>query len=136
MRIIRRKAMFRNIKVLIIALVVLVLAASSYAFAAAITGIPDSKAGTGSGTVTGYAVSAVVYSFNASNPANLDSVAFTLDAVATSAQIQVDSVGGVWYDCVDLDGVAAVNDWACDTTVGTQATAAAMDTLTIVASDH
>jgi hypothetical protein len=131
-----KKAMFRNLKVLSIALVALVLAASSYAFAASITGIPDSKAGTGSGTVTGYAVTNVAYTFNATNPANLDSVAFTFDGVATTAQIQVDSVGGAWYDCVDLDGVAAVNDWACDTTVGTQATVASMDTLTKTASDH
>ncbi len=128
--------MFRNLKVLLIALIVLVLAASSYAFAASITGIPTSKAGTGSGAVSGYAVSAVAYTFNSTDPSKLDSVAFTLDGVATMAQIKVDTVANVWYDCVDTDGVAAVNDWTCNTTVGTQATAAAVDTLTIVASDH
>jgi hypothetical protein len=127
--------MFRNIKVLIIALVVLVLAASSYAFAAAITGIPDSKAGTGSGTVTGYAVTNVAYTFNTTNPGNIDLVSFTLDSVATVGKIQLET-GGTWYSCIDFDGVAAVNDWTCDTTVGTQATVALMDILTIVASDH
>jgi len=132
----RKKAMFRNFKVLLIALVVIVLAASSYAFAASITGIPTSKAGTGSGAVSGYAVSAVAYTFNSTDPSKLDSVTFTLDGVATLAKIEVDTVAGVWYNCIDLDGVAAVNDWSCNTTVGTQATAAAMDTLTIVASDH
>ena len=127
--------MFRNIKVLLIVLVVLVLAASSYAFAAAITGIPDSKAGTGSGTVSGYAVSAVAYTFNSSDPSLLDSVAFTFDAAATNVQIQVDSGGSVWYDCADTDtGVGLA--WACDTTVGTQATVALMDTLTIVANNQ
>ena len=130
--------MLRNFKVLLIALVVLVLAASSYAFAASITGIPTSKAGTGSGAVSGYAVSAVTYAFNASDPTKLDSVTFTLDGVATQAKIQVDTVANAWYTCVDLDAAAANNVWSCDTdaTPGPQATAAAMDTLTIVASDH
>jgi len=128
--------MFRNFKVLLIALVVLVLAASSYAFAASITGIPTSKAGTGSGVVSGYAVSAVAYQFNSTDPSKLDSVTFTLDGVATMAKIQVDSVANVWYTCTDIDGVAAVNDWTCNTTAGTQATTTNMDTLTIVASDH
>ena len=127
--------MFRNFKVLLLVLVVIVIAGSAYAFAASLTGIPTSKAGTGSGTVSGYAVSAVAYTFNA-DPTKLDSVTFTLDGVATFAQIEVDSVGGVWYDCVDADGASAGNVWTCNTTVGTQATAAEMDTLTIVASDH
>lgn len=128
--------MFRNFKVLLLALVVIAVAGSAYAYAASLTGIPTSKAGTGSGAVSGYAVSAVAYTFNASDPTNLDSVTFTLDGVATFAQIEVDSVAGVWYDCVDADGASANNVWTCDTTVGTQATAAAMNTLTIVASDH
>jgi hypothetical protein len=128
--------MLRNFKVLLIALVVLVLAASSYAFAASITGIPTSKAGTGSGAVSGYAVSTVAYTFNSTDPSKLDAVTFTLDGVATMAKIQVDTVANVWYLCTDIDGVAAINDWSCNTTVGTQAMAADMDTLTIVASDH
>ena len=132
----RRKAIFRNFKVLLLVLVVVIIAGSAYAFAASLTGIPTSKAGTGSGAISGYAVSAVAYTFNASDPTNLDSVTFTLDGVATIAKIEVDTVAGVWYDCVDADGAGAANIWTCDTTVGTQATAAAMNTLTIVASDH
>ncbi|MBK9928022.1 MAG: hypothetical protein IPP66_22350 [Anaerolineales bacterium] len=122
--------MFRNFKVLLIAFAVLVLAASSYAFAAAITGIPDSKAGTGSGTVTGYVVSNVAYTFNTSDPTLLDQVDFTLDATATSVKIQVNTVAGDWYTCTNV-----LTDWTCITT-SPQATTATMDTLTIVASDH
>jgi len=128
--------MFRNFKVLLLVFVVIVIAGSAYAFAASLTGIPDSKAGTGAGTVNGYAVSAVAYTFNASDPTDLDSVTFTLDDVAAIARIQVDTVAGVWYDCVDADLAGAGNVWTCDTTAGTQATAAGMNTLTIVASDH
>ena len=127
--------MLRNFKVLLLVLVVVVIAGSAYAFAASLTGIPDSKAGTGAGTVSGYAVSAVAYTFNTSDPTNLDSVTFTLDDVATTAQIEVDTVGAVWYDCVDADLTGANNVWTCDTTAP-QATSAAMNTLTIVASDH
>jgi hypothetical protein len=46
MQIKRRKTMFRNIKVLLIAVFVLAIAGSAYAFAAANT-VPDSAAGSG-----------------------------------------------------------------------------------------
>ena len=125
----RRKAMFRNFKALLIALVVIAIAGSAYAFAAANTGVTASKAGEGSAAVTGYAVSSISYTLNA-DPTKLDAVVFTLDAAATNVQVQVVD-GGTWYACSNTLFV-----WTCDTTVGTQATVATMDKLTVVASSR
>ncbi len=120
--------MFRNLKVLSIVAVVIVLAVSSYAFAAANT-VPDSQAGSGSGVVSGYTVTNVVYNLNASDPATLDSVDFTLSAVATQVQIKLVAAGSTWYTCT----IATGNDWTCDTT---GATVASMDELNVVASSN
>lgn len=120
--------MFRNLKVLSIVAVVIVLAVSSYAFAAANT-VPTSQAGAGSGVVSGYTVSAVVYNLNASDPTDLDSVDFTLSAVATQVQIKLVAAGSTWYTCTVVTG----NDWTCDTT---GATVASMDELNVVASSN
>jgi hypothetical protein len=130
----RRKAMFRNFKVILLVFAILVIAGSTYAFAAAITGIPDSKAGEGVGEITGYAVSNVVYTFDGSDPSKINSVAFTTDALATVVKIKLVTAGSTWYVCDD--GVSLGLDWTCDTTVGSQATVATTTGLTIVASNQ
>lgn len=120
--------MLRNFKVLSIVLVVIVIASSAYAFAAANT-VPDTKAGDGAGAISGYTVSAVVYNLNASDPSSLDSVDFTLDAAATNVQIKLVAAGSTWYDCVVVTG----NNWTCTTT---GATVSSMDELTVVATSN
>lgn len=120
--------MFRNLKVLSIVAVVIVLAVSSYAFAAANT-VPDTQAGAGSGDISGYTVSAVVYNLNATTPTTLDSVDFTLSAAATQVQIKLVAAGSTWYDCAVVTG----NDWTCDTTGAAVST---MDELNVVAASN
>ena len=122
--------MFRNLKVLSIILVVIVLAVSAYAFAAANT-VPTTRAGTGAGAISGYTVSNVVYNLNASDPTVLDSVDLTLDAAATNVQIKLVAAGSSWYDCSIVSG----NDWTCDTASPAQ-TVASMDELEVVASSN
>jgi hypothetical protein len=78
-----------------------VLVAGTYAYTAANT-VPDSKAGDGSGAVTGYTVTAVHYILNATNLQNVDSVTFTLDsapAAGSTIKAQVDSN---WYSCTNV----------------------------------
>jgi hypothetical protein len=78
-----------------------VLVAGTYAYTAANT-VPDSKAGDGSGAVTGYTVTAVHYILNATNLQNVDSVTFTLDsapAAGSTIEAQVDSN---WYSCTNV----------------------------------
>ncbi len=58
-------------------LLLFILVAAVYAFAAANT-VPVSGAGDGSGIVSGYTAGSITYTPNAANPSTLDSVSFTL----------------------------------------------------------
>lgn len=105
-----------------------VLAMGAYAYTASNT-VPTSNAGTGAGVISGYTVTDVSYTQNGTDPRDLDAVTFTIspaDADEVNAQL-VD--GGAWYSCVNTAGSVS-----CDTT-SPQATAAAADQLTVVASD-
>jgi hypothetical protein len=124
----RRHAMLRNLKVLSIISVVIVLAVSAYAFAAANT-VPVTKAGDGSGVISGYTVSNVAYNLNTTDPSTIDSVDFTLSAAATQAQIKLVAAGSTWYTCSIVTG----NDWTCDTTGAAIST---MDELKVVAASN
>jgi hypothetical protein len=120
--------MLRNFKVILTLMVVVVLAASAYAFAAANT-VPATRAGDGSGTISGYTVTSVAYTLNSSDPSQLDEVSFTLDAAATTVKIKLVAAGSTWYSCTNSQDF----DWACTTT---GATVASMDELTVVASSN
>src|SRR5512132_882768 len=82
----RRKAMFRNFKVLLLALVVIVIAASAYAFAAANT-VPASNVGSGASTVSGYVISNIEYNFVSGNPNEIATIEFDLDQAANTVKI-------------------------------------------------
>lgn len=114
-----------------------VLASATYAFTASNT-VPASKAGIGSGAISGYSVSSVKYTLNATDPSKIDAVSFTLDTAPTSGstvKAQLASGGG-WFSCT-LSGAPAVNA-SCNTTSGTPATGVAVSAanqLTVVAAD-
>ena len=79
------------------------LAAGSYAFTASNT-VPATNAGQGTGTVSGYTATAVAYGLNGTNPANVDTVSFTISpATATVVKAQLAS-GGTWYSCTNTAG--------------------------------
>ena len=108
------------------------LTGATYAFTAANT-VPATKAGDGSGAISGYTVSAIDYSLNATNPQNIDSVSFTLSAApaaGATVKIKLVSSGSTWFSCT-MSGTPAVNA-SCATTGATVATA---DQLTVVAVD-
>jgi hypothetical protein len=109
-----------------------VLAAGGYALTDAV-GVPStSHAGDGQSAVETLTATAVHYGLNASNPANVDSVAFTLDhAVAAGGSAFVQPDGTNWYAC-DTSGGTAIT---CNTTVGTQLTAANVTQVRVVAAD-
>lgn len=72
----------------------------SYAFAASNT-VPDSVAGQGTSTVTGYTASNIQYTPNVANPTILDKVEFNVNtAPMATAKIYVQLVtpGGTWFD--------------------------------------
>ena len=63
--------------------IIATLAVASLGFAASNT-VPASKAGDGSGAISGYTVSAVHYNLNSTDPATIDAVTFALDSVPAS----------------------------------------------------
>ncbi len=94
--------MFTNkFRILIVLALVLVLAGTTYAFAAGNT-VPASKAGDGSGGISGYTVSTIHYTLNSSNPSTIDSVTLTLTTAPTAGstiKIRLVSSGSTWYTC-------------------------------------
>jgi len=102
---------------------------AGFAFTASNT-VPDTKAGDGTGTVSGYVVSSVHYGLNSTDPTKADSIAFTLDSTPKAGSTIKTKVGGVWYSCTN--SAAAVT---CDTTVGTQATVQPITSLQVVVAD-
>lgn len=92
------------------------LALGAYAFTATNT-VPDSNAGSGSGTISGYTVSSIAYTLNATTPSNIDSVAFTLDAAAVTAKAKVVSGSTTYTDCSISGGVNVTCDFSPDIAV-------------------
>ncbi len=74
------------------ALLALVVATASFAFAASNT-VGDSKAGIGTGVVSGYTVEGVSWDLNDTNPANVDDVTFSLAGGATATEVKARALG-------------------------------------------
>lgn len=104
------------------------LALGAYAYTAANT-VPATSAGSGSGAISGYAVSNVQYVLNATTPTDIDSVTFDVSpTVAAVVRAQL-VTAGPFYSCINTAGSVS-----CDTT-SPQATVAAADQLTVVATN-
>jgi len=114
-------------RLVLVTLLALVAASATYAYAAANT-VPSSSVGAGSGTISGYTVSGVSYTLNATTPTNLDSVAFTIAPTTASVVKAQLASGGTWYTCTNTAGSVTCN------TTSPQATAAAATQLTVVAT--
>ncbi len=97
---------------------------AAHAFTASNT-VPNSRAGDGTSTVSGYTISGVVYNLNATTPTNVNSVSFTI-APTTATTVRA-KLAGTWYACVNVAGTVT-----CATT-SPQATVAAIASLEIVA---
>lgn len=91
--------------------------------------VGSTQAGSGSGTISGYTVTNIAYSLNATDPSNIDAVTFTLSAAATTVKAKLVSTGSTWYTCSVVTG----NNWSCATT-SPQATVAGSDQLTVTAT--
>ncbi|MBL8088722.1 MAG: hypothetical protein KF758_00985 [Anaerolineales bacterium] len=119
--------MLKNMKVLFVVFVIVAISAAAYAFAAANT-VPDTRAGDGTGTVSGYTVTSVQYTLNGTNPSTLDSVSFDLGAAAVQVEVQL-VASGSWYSCTLDTGTV----WECDTT---GLTVSSIDQLRVVATSN
>jgi len=108
--------MFRNFKILLIVLVVIVAAGSVYAFAAANT-VPDSAAGYKANVIPGYTVTNIVYDLDTTNPTLVDAITFDIapssgTVIAAIAKLQT-ATGGAWTDCTLVAGVAPSMEVTC-----------------------
>lgn len=74
---------------------------SAYAFTASNT-VPNSQAGDGTSTVSGYTVTAVAYGLNGSTPTDIDSVSFTISPAAAGTVKA--KMNGTWYNCANAAG--------------------------------
>jgi hypothetical protein len=112
---------------IVVAVLAIGIASGVYAYAATNT-VPTSSAGAGSATISGYTVTNVAYTLNATTPTNLDQVAFSIAPTTTSTlKVQL-AAAGAWYSCTNTAGSAT-----CNTTTP-QATASAATQLTVVAA--
>lgn len=96
--------MFRFLRprTLIAVMLVLILSVAVYGFAAANI-VPGSYAGDGSGSISGYTISDIHYALNASNPANIQTVTFTISP-ASAGDVRITMDGATWYTCTNTAG--------------------------------
>jgi hypothetical protein len=111
----RRKAMFRNFKVVLLVLAFLVIGGSAFAFAAQNT-IAESAGGYKASVVSGYAVTNIVYDLDATDPTIVDAITFDIapssgSAAAALVKVQTAS-GGTWTDCT-LSGAGPSKSATC-----------------------
>jgi hypothetical protein len=122
----------RALRIFLIVIVVFAFATVAYASAAANT-VNPSKAGDGSGAVSGYTVSAVHYNLNATNPSNIDSVTFTLNVApvaGSTIKIKLVNAGTTWYTCTNAGMAVTCNNGS---TLG--ASVSPVDSLEVVIAD-
>ena len=137
----KEKAMLRNFKVLLFALVIIALAGSAYAFAAGNT-VPDSNTGFGESIVSGYTVSDIVYNYVAAAPTTLDSIEFVLtsDGLLNTQKpvVKISTTAGV----ADTDfatstcAVSATAPWVATCTFTTPIDVADVVALNVLASSN
>ncbi len=103
-------------KKLILVVLVAVLVAVGFAYAAANT-VPVTGAGDGQAVISGYTVSEVKYVLMQNDPTRVDKVTFKLTPNAgnpnpNKVEIQLVS-GGTWYSCSGTDG-SSFSTWSCN----------------------
>jgi hypothetical protein len=111
--------MVRTFKVMLVALVVLVLAGSAFAFAAGNTVEPSAAGYTGA-TVSGYDIEAVIYNIDITDPTTVDEITFDIHpttgtVVAHTVYIQT-AASGDWTLCTLAAGTAPLMKATCTTT--------------------
>jgi hypothetical protein len=98
--------------------VAIALGTGAYAFTATNT-VPTSSAGSGSGTISGYTVSGIAYTLNATTPSDIDSMTFTLNANATTVKAKIVSGSTTYTNCSVAGGVNVTCDFSPDIAITT-----------------
>ncbi len=96
----------RNYRFLAAIAALLVLITIAYALAASIN-VPDTNAGSGDGTVGGYAITTVTYTLDPTDHSDLDSVDIVLDQAADYVEARITGAGA-WAVCT-----GSGTNWSC-----------------------
>jgi hypothetical protein len=96
-------------------LVILILSVAAYAFAASNT-VDESGAGDGQAAISGYTITAIRYTLNATTPTTIDSVQFNVAPTGgaqapTTVKAQLNGAGS-WFSCTNTSGTS----WSCTLT--------------------
>ncbi len=116
---------------LLVPFLIVGLTAATYAYTVANT-VDASKAGDGTGVVTGYAITAIDYNLNATAKENIDSVTATIDVAPQAGSdifLRLDASTTDWYACTE-----ALLELTCVTTAP-QATVLLTDETRFVIAD-
>jgi hypothetical protein len=112
---------------------ILVLSLVGYAFNAT-NAVSTSNAGDGSGTISGLAITAVHHTLNTTNPANIDSLTFTINPSPATAngtvKVKTPSAGS-WVSC----GFSGTTVTCPSGSALSGVTVASLDNLEVVAAD-
>jgi hypothetical protein len=98
----------RKRRLALVVLLLLTIGSAAYAFTAANT-VPNTQAGIGSGTISGYTVANVKYNLAAADPSLINSVEFDLNGAAGTVKAKVVSSSTTYTDCT-----AAGTHYTCD----------------------
>jgi hypothetical protein len=117
----------------------LLISAAAYGFAASNV-VPETGAGDGAGTISGYTVSAVTYELEGgvdTDPSTIESVAFSLDTTSGNANLPTDVqaqvvTAGTWYLCTTAD-VSLPASYTC--AISPSVTVTSADQLRVVAAE-
>lgn len=92
---------FRRTNALLAALAVAGIAVGASVALTASNTVDANKAGSGSGTISGYTVTNVDYTLDGTTPSNIASVAFrvTGDITGHQAYVKLVAAGSTWYSC-------------------------------------
>lgn len=126
----------RKISIVVAAAIAMAIGGGAYVFTASNT-VPSTTAGAGSGAVSGYTVTNLHYSLNATTPANIDSLTFTINPAVPSTSTgkviisaALSAGGPTSYTCTtDAPGTTVT----CATTTP-QLTAVLLTGVTVVAA--
>ena len=136
LRFIKNPRKARLFRLVIVFALVLLVGGATYAFTASNTVGGNNFAGSGSGVISGYTVTAnsIHYTIDTANAGGpgISQVAFTVNNPASDVKVQLVG-GGTWYDCGAATGGSAPYSVTCNTTVGGETTALAAVNLSVVA---
>jgi len=112
-------------------ILVLILAAAIYGFAAANTMPGTTYAGYGEDTIAGYTITNVQYRLQSGAPRNIDQVTFNIAPTGVSSVYVSLQTAGTWHSCAE----APAGTVTCDLTVAGVQDVLAADLLQVSATD-